>query len=266
MNWKLALNKIFYQRITEPLHLNILSILVKTFGSYRMKITWDLIIRQHYAYGILKAADNALSNNIDTVTVCEFGVGFGAGLKRLGQITKNITKITGIKFKIYGFDIITGMPSKPDYKDLPNIFRKGTYKTNVEHLNSIMPKNARLIQGDVNETIDKFIDELPESEPIGFAALDLDLYYGTRAALRVFENKPEKYLPYVVLYLDDIVTPEMSSKTGELRAVKEFNDENEYRAIEEYPFLENERIFKNANWIKQMRFLQILDHPVRNKL
>jgi hypothetical protein len=41
--------RIFLERLTEPVHLNLLSLPVLLFGSYRAKIAWDLIIRQQYA-------------------------------------------------------------------------------------------------------------------------------------------------------------------------------------------------------------------------
>ena len=57
----------------------------------------------------------------------------------------------------------------------------------------------------------------------------------------------------------------MCSKNGELLAVSEFNLENKMRYIEVYPFLETERLFKNAGWIHQMRHVNILDHPSQLK-
>jgi hypothetical protein len=73
------------------------------------------------------------------------------------------------------------------------------------------------------------------------------------------------YLAHFWCYLDDIRSPSVCSKVGELLAVSEFNLENELRSIEIYPFLKDERLFKNAGWINQMRSICILDHPDRLK-
>src|SRR4051794_22006336 len=69
--------RILIERLTEPLHLNLLSIAVLLFGSYRSKIAWDLVIRQQYAYGILRAADLAREQGLSEVTVVEVGVATG---------------------------------------------------------------------------------------------------------------------------------------------------------------------------------------------
>src|SRR4030081_2905725 len=50
------LRKLFVERLTEPIHLNLLSLFVALFGSYRAKVDFDLIVRQQYAFPILFAA------------------------------------------------------------------------------------------------------------------------------------------------------------------------------------------------------------------
>ena len=37
--------RIVYERLTEPLHLNALSISVALFGSYRLRVAFDLVLR-----------------------------------------------------------------------------------------------------------------------------------------------------------------------------------------------------------------------------
>ena len=70
--------------------MNLWSIFVALFGSYRSKINHDLIIRQQYAYGVLQAADIARANDIKTVQLLELGVGHGAGLLKLQKIAKSV--------------------------------------------------------------------------------------------------------------------------------------------------------------------------------
>ena len=57
--WK----RLFYERLSEPLHLNIISFFVLLFGSYRMKCDFDLVLRSQHAYSLYKAADLALIEN-----------------------------------------------------------------------------------------------------------------------------------------------------------------------------------------------------------
>ena len=59
-----TLRRIFLERLTEPIHLNLLSAFA-LFGSLRTKVDFDLIVRQHTAYGLLKAADNAKELGVD---------------------------------------------------------------------------------------------------------------------------------------------------------------------------------------------------------
>ena len=47
---------------------------------------------------------------LESITAIEFGVAAGAGLLNICEIAKNLTKETGVKFKIYGFDTGAGMP------------------------------------------------------------------------------------------------------------------------------------------------------------
>jgi hypothetical protein len=88
--------RILYERVTESIHLNLFSILVSLFGSYRAKIDFDLILRQHNAYGILRAADEARKLGLQSVTLIEFGVAAGAGLINMCKIAEKVSSITGI--------------------------------------------------------------------------------------------------------------------------------------------------------------------------
>ena len=51
--------------------------------------------------------------------------------------------------------------------------------------------------------------------------------------------------------------------SGELLAIKEFNDANAHRKIERHEFLTQKRLLKNAYWIKQMFFAHMLDSASR---
>src|ERR1700678_506963 len=104
------LGRVLYERFPEPLHLNILSIFVALFGSYKMKIACDLVVRQQYAFSLLKTAELAMAQGLKSVTVIEFGVAAGAGLVNICNISQKITKLTAVEFQIFGFEYGSGLP------------------------------------------------------------------------------------------------------------------------------------------------------------
>src|SRR5690606_30770495 len=101
--------RIFYERVTEPLHLNLMSLGVAAFGSFRAKVAFDLILRQQHAYAILACADLAREMDIHEVSLVEFGVAAGAGMLNICELAKRVTRETGVRFRIFGFDTGKGM-------------------------------------------------------------------------------------------------------------------------------------------------------------
>lgn len=73
--WK----RIFIERLTEPIHLNLLSLFVNIFGSLKSKINFDLVVRQQHAYGLLFACEEAARRKLQSFTAIEFGVASGGG-------------------------------------------------------------------------------------------------------------------------------------------------------------------------------------------
>jgi len=71
-------------------------------------------------------------------------------------------------------------------------------------------------------------------------------------------------VPIVPVYLDDIGIDGSNPWTGELLAVREFNDENELRKIAPFTMLRSQRVFKNTQWIDRMFAAHIHDHPFRS--
>lgn len=258
--WK----RVFVERLTEPLHLNLLSLPVYVFGTFRAKVAFDLVLRQHNAYAILKCADLASRQGLDTVTIIEFGVGSGVGLMNMAEIAGKVTRTTGVGFRIYGFDTGTGMPKPVDYRDHPDLYQRGDFSMDREVLQRALPDNVELILGDAADTVTGFLEGIAPRAPIGYVAFDLDYYSSTRAALQVFNGEPEQYLPITLAYFDDIHHEAHNRYCGELLAIEAFNSAEQYRKIETYRFLENNRIFKHANWIKHLFQLHVLDHPVRS--
>ena len=259
------LRKVFVERLTEPTHLNALSLAVAAFGSYRAKVDFDLIVRQQYAFPILFAADEARKHGYKKLTIVELGVASGAGLLNMCRIAARTTQSTGIEFRIVGFDGGKGMPPAIDYRDLPEMFQEGDFPmADFAGLKRALPANAELIIGDVAETAPAFARTLSADAPLGFVAVDVDYYSAAKAALPILTGHADHYLPVVPVYLDDVAEFGSSEWTGELLAVKEFNDENAMRKIVPFNFLRSRRIFKNTQWIDRMFAAQIHDHPHRS--
>lgn len=256
-------SRIVRERLTEPLHLNALSLFVAFLGSFRMKVDHDLIIRQQYAFPILHAADKAREAGLRKLTLVEFGVANGAGLLNMCRIAVSVTRATGVEFEIYGFDTGRGMPPAVDHRDHPEMFQENDFPMDVARLRAALPPFAHLILGDVGETVADFISELAVQAPLAFVSMDLDYYSSTKEALGIFRGKPEVYLPAVLLYLDDTVIETANPWCGELLAVNEFNEENVLRKIAPFPMLRARRIFKNPRWLDQIYLVHVFDHPAR---
>jgi hypothetical protein len=257
--------RIFLERFTEPLHLNLIAAFVAAFGSFRARAAFDLVLRPQHAFGLLKAADTAREIGASAVTAVEFGVASGAGLFNLCDVAARVTRATGVRFEVVGFDTGRGMPEPRDYRDHPEHYRAGDFPMDRASLESRLPANARLICGDVAGTVPEFLQSLRESPPIGFVSLDLDYYSSSRDALALFDDPdPTKYLPRVGLYLDDVTFDGHNEWCGELLAVAEFSRTRAMRKISRHNFLRNGRVFKHSPWIDQMYLAHILDHPYRS--
>lgn len=261
------LRKITY-RATEPLHLNLLSIAVALFGSYRAKVYFDLVRRPYHAFSILFAADLAIQCGVNIITLVEFGVASGAGLINMCRVAEKTAKATGIKFRVVGFDSGKGMPAPVDYRDLPHLWNSGDYPMgDIDKLRRALPCFAELVIGDLQDTVPKFLASASDLiTPIGFISVDLDYYSSTSSALKILTADPKLYLPVIPIYLDDIEPSFASPWTGELLAVNEFNQANNLRKIAPFTFLRPYRIFKTPIWIDKIYAAHIHDHEFRSAL
>jgi hypothetical protein len=259
------LGRVLYERFPEPLHLNILSTFVALFGNYKTKIDFDLVVRQQYAFSLWKTAELARDQGLKSVTVIEFGVAAGAGLVNICGISQKITKLTGVEFQIFGFDSGRGMPPARDHRDHPEIFSEGSYPLiDRSALMRALPPNARLILGDIEDTLPPFLAGLSASSPVGFVVVDVDYYSSAKECLNVFLGAADNYLPWTLVYLDDTGFESANPWAGELLAVREFNEENEMRKIHLHTGLRHKRLFKHTSWLDQIYLLHVLDHERRS--
>ncbi len=242
--------------------------LTRLFGSMREKEEFGLLSRPHYAYGLLRAADTAKYFGISEVTCCEFGVAHGAGLENMCNLSSMISAETGIKMHIYGFDTGVGIPDGLTYKDHPEMWIPGDFSMgDTDSLQKKMNGRASIIFGNIEDTISGFVRTLTETAPVGFIAIDVDIYSGTKAALRLFDaTNPKLYLPATSIYFDDIIFYYSNRWCGELAAIEEFNFEHEWRKIDIDRSLPSDRAIHSSPFYKQMYAAHILDHPLRHNL
>src|SRR5437868_4168558 len=226
--WK----RIAVERLTEPVHLNLIALFVSVLGTTRQKVAFDLLVRQQHAFGLLDAADAARERGLTRVTVVELGVGSGTGLLNICDLADRIGRATEIAFDVVGFDTGAGLPPPADHRDHPELYREGWYPVDRAALERALPANARVIYGDLRDTIDDFVRTLGPASPLGFATLDVDYYSSSQHALRLFLGDASGYLPTVSVYVDDVHERTHTRFAGELLAIDEFNTEHELRKLD----------------------------------
>jgi hypothetical protein len=235
-------------------------------GSFRDKERHSLIMRPNYAYGMLRAADNAKYYEKKAVTIIEFGVASGWGILNMIECADLITAETGVAFNIVGFDTGAGLPAVEGHKDHPEIWNVGDFAMEErEFLTRRIDGRAKIVWGDIDKTIDAFAAGVSEDAPIGFISVDVDIYSGTKSALRCLTREPGKYLPAVSMYFDDVSFFTANRWCGELAAIDEFNHENDLRKIDRDRSLPGTRPHPAKRWYDAMYVCHILDHPARQR-
>ena len=217
-----------------PLRLQLLRLLDSGFNflPYAWKIKYATIDRANYGYGLLEAAKLAVHLGHKKISAIEFGVAGGNGLVAMEKHARLVEKELGVAIQIYGFDTGVGMPPPVDYRDMPYLWQAGYFKMDIDSLRARLT-SAKLCLGPVDETVAGFC-EREQPAPIGFVAIDLDYYSSTKAALEIFRTADKFLLPRVACYLDDVVGGidwAFNEYTGELLAIKEFNQQQEHMKI-----------------------------------
>jgi hypothetical protein len=220
--------------------------------SARTRAVWGAAPYPAYLVGTLAAAEQALSQGLDAVSVIEFGVASGRGLLALEKHAAAVEKETGVRISVFGFDFGTGLPDLlPDYRDHPDHWLPGDFKmTDEAALRRQLGSRTSLILGDIAETGPRFLAE--GHPPIGFASIDVDLYSSARAVLKMFSGPRRRMLRRTVLYFDDIMAFPYHAYAGERLAISEFNAANEDVKIDVWHGIEQARPFPERFWYRQL--------------
>jgi hypothetical protein len=234
----------------EPPFRLLVKLAIKIFPvSLQTKSEWDAVDRPQYLFGLLAAAAQAKREGYSAVSAIEFGVAEGYGLLALQDHAAAVTRSTGIGFRIYGFDSSTGLPDGiGDYRDHPDVWKAGDYKMEVALLREKLLPSTSLILGEVRETV---MTQL-FTAPIGFIAMDLDLYSSTTEALRILTRGDVELLRRVAIYSDDVKGPYTHRFAGELLAIQEFNLAVQNIKLDHWRGIESGRPFPEADWLKSM--------------
>jgi hypothetical protein len=229
-------------------------------GSVHVRTKYDIWERPAYAYGVFSAAKLAKSLGTQRISVIEFGVARGEGLLALERISDAIGAELGIAISVVGFDSGSGQPKPLDYRDLPYLWDEGYYAMDEPALRARLQR-ARLVMGNIANTIDAFVREQPD--PLAFISFDLDYYSSTTAAFRIFSGSAATRLPRVYCYFDDVLWPERACYnefTGEYLAIREFNEQHEAQKIARIPHLHRMRQYP-ADWNEQLYVFHDFHHP-----
>lgn len=216
-------------------------------------------VRPNYAWGVLHAAYLAKSLGYKRISVIEFGVAGGNGLISLEETARRVEPLLGVGIDVFGFDTGAGLPQNTDYRDMPNIYTPGTYKMDVEGLRKRLT-SAKLIIGNVRDTLQAFIESKPA--PVGFIAVDVDLYSSTVDTLKILDADESLLLPRVHCYFDDIMGCSCAEFLGERLAMKEFNETRPHAKISPIFGLWNyvPRRYAGEIWVHMIYMAHILNH------
>src|SRR5688500_10351162 len=130
------------------------------FAAQLTQIVRELPTHPHYVWGSLQGASLAKALGQERISLIEFGVARGQGLRALEKIALKLEQMYGVAIDVYGFDAGSGLPEPTDYPDMPNISTHGYYPMDREKLQRHLQK-ARLLMGDVRDTVSQFVRSNP---------------------------------------------------------------------------------------------------------
>ena len=221
--------------------------------SIETRALWDVSPRPQYLNGMLLAAKQARNEGVREICAIEFGVAGGSGLLAMQAEAQAVERATGVSIKVYGFD--NGPDGLPDFigdhRDHPDAWHPGDYPMDETLLRSHLLPSTRLVIGNIRDTVPAFIAD-PATPPIGFVAIDVDLYSSTMQALQIFTLPGSRTLSRTMLYFDDIDMIINHRFAGELLAIDEFNAMDHHIKIDRMRGLKSGRPFPEKAYLDMM--------------
>ena len=258
-----------FDALVEPMPTRLLILRaldsVFNFFPYETKLQLRSISRSQYGFGLLQAGRLAAGLGIRRISAIEFGVAGGNGLLALEDHATRVTRETGVKIDIFGFDSGTGLPEPIDYRDMPYAWEEGFYAMDIDELNTRL-KSSKLVIGDVRDTVGLFAATNPA--PVGFISFDLDYYSSTMSALKILDLPFDNLLPRVFCYFDDVAGGPgvcYNKFTGELLAIGEFNEAHADRKLARIAGLRHNFRTLPVLWHEQIYVAHLFEHTQYNK-
>jgi hypothetical protein len=217
--------------------------------------------RAAYAWSVLQAARSAEGLGMERISALEFGVAGGNGLLALEVAAEHAEALTGVGIDVFGFDTGGGLPPPTDHRDVPFLLKEGDYPMDEKLLRPRL-RRAQLVLGLVSDTVPQFLEQ--EHPPVGFVSNDLDFYSSTMESFAVLDAEPERVLPRVFSYFDDVTLYPWTDFNGERAAIEEFNATREHRKISHVYGLRwwLPGTDMKALWPEKIFVAELFDHPL----
>jgi hypothetical protein len=170
------------------------------------------------------------------------------------------TSLAGTEVEIFGFDTGSGMPASTDPRDSPWLIEPAYFAMDEAALRARL-STAELVLGPVAQTTPEWARS--DHAPIGFISFDLDYYSSTMAAFEVLEGDPERLLPRVLCYFDDLFGYGWTDFVGERAAIDDFNSAHSDRKIAKIHGLRYELPHEEfgESWHEKLYVVHVFDHP-----
>lgn len=216
--------------------------------------------RPQYLWPLLHAAHVARALGIPRIAALEFGVAGGNGLVAMERAAAEASELSGTEIDIFGFDTGAGMPPATDPRDAPWLIEPSDFEMDEATLRARL-KTAQLVLGPVAETVPEWARS--GHAPIGFIAFDVDYYSSTIEAFGVLDGDPERLLPRVPCYFDDVFGYGWTEFMGVHAALAEFNAAGPERKIGKIHGLRFELPAEefHASWHEKMYLAHFFEHP-----
>jgi hypothetical protein len=233
---------------------------VSTSAMYAWCMANGADTRPEYLWPLIHATHVARALGIPKIASIEFGVAGGNGLLAMERAAAMASELSGTEVDVFGFDTGSGMPAPEDPRDAPFLVEPAYFAMDEAALRARLDR-AELVLGPVAETVPAWAQA--GHAPIGFIAFDLDYYSSTVQAFRVLEGDPQRMLPRVPCYFDDIFGYGWTEFMGARAAIDEFNDGSERRKIAKIHGLRFELPAHEfqAPWHEKMYLFHVFDHP-----
>ncbi len=218
----------------------------KLFGKKTHRVFSMLHISlEGWFYSALQSSYNHSKNGISPFgTYYEFGVGGGRSLayflKALNAFCRDY-KIDSSEFRIFAFDTFEGLPDSEHVSDVNVAYKKGYFAHDVSEIKrrliswgiDLEKFNIRFIEGKFEQSLTSSLREELEKFPPSIVNVDVDYYTSCNHVLKWLRPMLQSGS---LFYFDDIWGFAGNPNYGEIRSIREFNEEEE-GYMTHYPIL-----------------------------